>query len=80
MNSVEFVNNWINKMKNKYSNLKIEYTFEPIDNTHYIFLEPIDEYLNGDFGNEAFHFDINEFIPKYPYELLAFLPLKEKLN
>jgi hypothetical protein len=64
-------------MSQKYPHLKIRYYFENFDNTHYIFLEPINDYLDGEFGIEAYNFDINEFIPSFPYETIAFLPMEE---
>jgi len=77
MSSIEFVHNWIKKMSQKYPHLKIRYYFENFDNTHYIFLDPIDDYLDGEFGNDAYDFELMEFIPTFPYENLAFLPMEE---
>lgn len=73
----EYIKNWLKNISVQFPSIDLKYYYEKWDDTHYIFVNPIDEYLNGEFGKVATNFEINMFLKKYPDELLAFIPMSE---
>lgn len=76
LKSSEYIIQWLKDISQKYPHISFKYVYEPYDNTHYIFTNPIEEYLNGEFGKDAFQFEINDFHQKFPNEDIGFLSME----
>ncbi|MCX7729243.1 MAG: hypothetical protein N2203_07220 [Bacteroidia bacterium] len=80
ISSQQFIIQWLNNLVKEFPSIHIKYTTDSLDNTHYIFIEPYDEYLQGQLGEKIWDFDIHQFIPNFPEETLAFLSMQQYDN
>lgn len=70
----EKIIHWIEQEIIKYPDLKITYTYNKNDNTHYIYFSPEEVYFEGSFGDDADEFE-TELENKLDGEHVVFLSL-----
>lgn len=67
---------WLNnEVRIKFPHLHVIYVYSEWDYTHYIHIDPIDEYIKGLFGKEALEFE-KEFSKEFSNEMLCFVSME----
>jgi len=78
MKPTEKIEKWLEEISQEFGNIHLVYVYMKEDDDHNIYVDPNEEYINGEFGKKALKFNV-QLIKEFPDISFGFLPM-EKLE